>query len=146
MTDHITITGLIATEPRHIVNSEGLAITSFRFASPIRKFSRAEGKWVDVETNWYTITAFRALAINTAASLTKGDRLIVSGQVRIRHWATGERSGTVVEVEAESIGHDLAWGQSKFTRQRDHITVEADDPAPESEATESDDVSEAVAA
>lgn len=143
MTDHITITGLIATDPRHVVTGEGTAITSFRFASPIRKFDRKAGKWVDVETNWYTITAFRALAINAATSLTKGDRLIVSGQVRIRHWEAGERSGTVVEVEAEAIGHDLAWGQSKFTRQRDHVTVDADDPAPEVEAV---DVPEAVAA
>lgn len=145
MTDHITITGMIATDPRHIVSGEGLAITSFRFASPVRKFDRTVGKWVDVETNWYTIVAFRALAINAAASLTKGDRLIVSGQVRIRHWASGERSGTVVEVEADAIGHDLAWGQSAFARQRDHITVEADDPASEAEATDAD-APEAVAA
>jgi len=148
MTDHITITGLIATDPRHIVTPEGTAITSFRFASPVRKYDRAQGKWVDVTTNWYTVVAFRALAINAAASLTKGDRLIVSGQVRIRHWQAGEKAGTVVEVEAEAIGHDLAWGQSKFTRQRDHIALDADDPAPEVEdtASESADVPEAVAA
>ncbi len=143
MTDHITITGLIATEPRHIVNGEGLAITSFRFASPIRKFDRAAGRWVDIETNWYTITAFRALAINSAASLTKGDRLIVSGQVRIRQWVTDDRSGTVIEVEADAIGHDLAWGQSKFTRQR-NLAVEDNDPATEAGQVEA--TAEAVAA
>lgn len=33
MSDRITITGLVATQPRHIVTSEGLPITSFRLAS-----------------------------------------------------------------------------------------------------------------
>ena len=68
MTDRITLTGMIATNPRHIVVGNGTAITSFRFASPVRKFDRAQGKWVDVTTNWYTVVAFRALAINAAAS------------------------------------------------------------------------------
>jgi len=145
MTDHITITGLIATDPRHIVMPEGTAITSFRFASPVRKYDRTQGKWVDVTTNWYSIVAFRALAINAAASLTKGDRLIVSGQVRIRHWQAGERAGIVVEVEAEAIGHDLGWGISRFTRQREQaVPVEDDAPVPDTESA--DAPSEAVAA
>mgnify|MGYP001330024972 CR=1 FL=1 len=51
MSDHITVTGLIATAPRHIVTSEGLAITSFRLASSQRRFDRGRSEWVDGETN-----------------------------------------------------------------------------------------------
>jgi single-strand DNA-binding protein len=61
MTDQLTLTGLIATTPRHIVTSEGLAITSFRLASQQRWFDRKVGRWSDGETNWYTVTAFRDL-------------------------------------------------------------------------------------
>jgi len=111
-----TITGLVATTPRHLITKDGLPITSFRLASSNRRFDRGSMEWVDGETNWYTITSYRTLAINTATSIGKGDRIVVSGNLRIRDWDNGERTGTSVELEASNIGHDLAWGTSAFTR------------------------------
>jgi len=111
-----TITGLVATTPRHLITKDGLPITSFRLASSNRRFDRASMEWVDGETNWYTITSYRTLAINTIASIGKGDRIVVSGNLRVRDWDNGERTGTSVELEASNIGHDLAWGTSAFTR------------------------------
>ena len=116
MTDSITLTGLVATTPRHLTTTEGLAITSFRLASSQRRFDRGANRWVDGETNWYTISSFRSLADNTATSISKGDRVIVSGKLRIRDWENTDRSGTTVEVEAETLGHDLCWGISTYTR------------------------------
>jgi single-strand DNA-binding protein len=116
MSDTIAITGIVATEPRHLVTDSQLPITSFRLASTQRRYSRAEQKWVDGDTNWYTVTVFRQLAINVAGSLRKGERVIVNGRLRIRDWEAGEKNGTTVDVEAESIGHDLLWGTTTFTR------------------------------
>jgi single-strand DNA-binding protein len=115
-TETITVTGLIATTPRHLITQDGLPITSFRLASSKRTFDRASGEWVDGNTNWFTVTAFKTLAINTAESLTKGERIIVTGKLRVRDWDNGERNGTSVEIEADSIGHDLTWGTSTFKR------------------------------
>ncbi|MEY4039605.1 MAG: hypothetical protein RLZZ52_473 [Actinomycetota bacterium] len=119
MTDTITLSGLVATTPRHLTTSEGLAITSFRLASSQRRFDRATQRWVDGDTNWYTVSSFRALADNAAASVNKGDRVIVTGKLRIRDWENTDRSGTTVEVEAETLGHDLLWGLSTYTRNED---------------------------
>jgi len=116
MSEQITVTGLIATTPRHLVTQDALPITSFRLAASTRRFDKNQDKWVDGETNWYTVTAFKQLAINAAGSLNKGDRIMVTGKLRIRDWDNGERAGTSVEVEATSIGHDLSWGSSVFTR------------------------------
>jgi single-strand DNA-binding protein len=116
MSDLITVTGLIATVPRHVLTSANLAITSFRLASTQRRFDRATNVWVDAATNWYSVTAFRNLAVNAAGSLNKGDRVVVSGRVRIRDWESGDRTGTTVEIEAESLGHDLLFGTTAFTR------------------------------
>jgi single-strand DNA-binding protein len=116
MPDTITVTGLVATPPRHLVTSEGLPITSFRLASSQRRFDRVQERWVDGETNWYTITGFRQLAINTAASVKKGDRVVVVGRLKIRDWENGERSGTTIEIDADALGHDLMWGSSAFIR------------------------------
>jgi single-strand DNA-binding protein len=111
----ITITGLVATTPRHLITTDGLPITSFRVAETEGYTSNADGKFKE-HTNWYTITSFRQLAINTAGSVSKGERISVTGSVIVRDWDNGERAGTSVEIEADSISHDLAWGNSSFVR------------------------------
>ena len=116
MSEFITVSGLVATTPRHLVTQDGLPITSFRLAAAHRRFDRKENKWVDGETNWFTITAFRQLAINAAGSISKGERVIITGKLRVRDWDNGERAGTSVEVEADALGHDITWGTSVFTR------------------------------
>jgi len=116
MTDTITLTGIIATDPRALVTQSGLSITSFRLASTQRRYDRVKGEWLDGETNWYTVTAFRQLAENVVGSLRKGQRVVVTGRLRIRSWESGDRSGLTVEVDADAIGHDLTWGTSSFER------------------------------
>lgn len=116
MTDTITVTGLVATEPRHIVTSEGLTITSFRLASNQRRFDRSANAWIDGDTNWYTVTSFRQLGTHVATSVEKGHRVIVTGRVRIRDWSTEDKKGTTIEIDAEAVGHDLTWGRASFQR------------------------------
>ncbi len=116
MSDTITLTGIVATAPRHLVTSSGLAITSFRLASSQRRFDRTKNAWVDADTNWYTISAFRQLAHNVVPSIRKGEHVVVTGRLRIRDWENADRKGTSVDVEADSIGHDLTWCTTKFVR------------------------------
>ena len=137
MSDQVTVAGLVATTPRHLVTQDGLPITSFRLASSHRKFDRNQSKWIDGETNWFTVTSFRQLAINSAGSVAKGDRVIVTGKLRVRDWDNGERAGTSVEIEADGLGHDMTWGSSVFTR-----TVLVREPEPEEESPETEEVAE----
>jgi single-strand DNA-binding protein len=116
MSENITVAGLVATTPRHLITQDGLPITSFRLASSHRKFDREQNKWVDGETNWFTVTVFRQLAINASTSIAKGERVVATGKLRVRDWDNGERAGTSVEIEADHLGHDLFWGTSSFTR------------------------------
>lgn len=116
MSDMITLTGIVGTEPRAITTSEGLAITSFRLASTQRRFDKANEKWVDGETNWYSITTFRQLATNAAVSVKKGERILVTGRLRIRDWESNDKSGTNIEIDADALGHDLSWGTAAFSR------------------------------
>jgi single-strand DNA-binding protein len=111
-----TTTGLVATTPRHLKTADGLDITSFRLASATKRFDRTKMEWIEADTNWFTITSFGTLAINAVSSIGKGDRIIVSGTLRVRDWDNGTTAGTSVEIEADTLGHDLLWGQSTFTR------------------------------
>lgn len=116
MSDNITLTGIVASEPRSVTTAEGLAITSFRLASNQRRFDKAQDKWVEGDTNWYTVSTFRQLAANAAVSVTKGQRVVVSGRLKVRDWQAGDKKGISVEVEADALGHDLNWGTAAFSR------------------------------
>lgn len=135
MSEIVTVSGLVATTPRHLVTQDGLPITSFRLAASHRRFDRTANKWVDGETNWFTVTAFRQLAINAAGSVSKGERVLITGKLRVRDWDNGERAGTSVEVEADAIGHDLTWGTASFTRT---VLVREPDPADQDESENED--------
>ena len=143
MSESFTVSGLVATTPRHLVTQEGLPITSFRLASSKRRFDRTKKTWVDWETNWFTINSFRQLAINSASSISKGDRIVVSGRLKVRDWDNGERSGTSVEIEADCLGHDLVWGTSEFSRT---VLVREDPEDDEPEENELDSESALVGA
>ncbi len=136
MSENISVAGLVATTPRHLVTQDGLPITSFRLAASSRRYDRQQSKWVDGETNWYTVTSFRQLAINCSTSINKGERVLITGKLHIRDWDNGERAGTSVEIEADHIGHDLMWGSAAFTRT---VLVAETDPVdePESESENS---------
>ncbi|MFC4244999.1 single-stranded DNA-binding protein [Gryllotalpicola reticulitermitis] len=116
MSDQITVTGIVGTEPKQITTSAGLAITSFRLASQERRFDQDSQSWVHGETNWYTVSAFRQLADNTAASLQKGDHVIVTGRLRIRPWQAGDKGGTDVQIDADALGPDLNHATATVTR------------------------------
>jgi single-strand DNA-binding protein len=121
MSDSLAVHGFVATRPRHLVTEEGLPITSFRLVTTRRRFNRQTSTWESVDTNWYTVSAFRQLARNIASCVTKGDPVIVSGRLSVREWE-GERSGVTVEIEADAVGHDLGWGNSAFSRTIERVS------------------------
>lgn len=134
MSEHITVHGIVATEPRHLVTSEGLPITTFRLASLQRWFDRRSEEWKDKGTNWYSVVAFRLLAQNAATSFNKGDRVIVTGRLMVKEWETSDSSGRSVEIEADSLGHDLLWGTTVFQKHRLSETDSDDVSDPEPKA------------
>lgn len=116
MSDIITITGIVATDPRHIVTQAGLDVSNFRVASAQGHYDSDVGKWVETGTNWYSVSAFRQLAVGVTSSLRRGERVIVTGKLRVSAWEDGDKSGTNVEIDADAIGHDLTWGTTVYTR------------------------------
>jgi len=59
-----TVIGLVAPTPRHLVTQENLPITSFRIAASVTKWNEDKKRFVEAETNWFTVTAFADLAVN----------------------------------------------------------------------------------
>lgn len=125
MSDTITITGNIATDPELKRTPSGVVITTFRVASTQRRFDRATGTWIDSGTNWYTVSTFRSLADHAFQSLRKGHRVLLTGRLRLRQWDTGTKQGTSIEIDADAIGHDLLWGTTRFEKDARSTAPEA---------------------
>ena len=82
MSDIVTIRGFAATRPELRALPSGVPVASFRVASTPRWFDAASGTWQQGRTNWYTVTAFRRLAKNIAASIDKGHPVLLTAGCR----------------------------------------------------------------
>lgn len=119
----VTVVGWAASTPREVVG-DGVAFTSFRVATTPRWFDSRAGTWADGRTEWITVKAFREVAFNVAASIRKGDPVLVHGRLRTEEWVgdNGPRHGLV--LDASALGHDLTRGRSSFAR-RVHVGADA---------------------
>jgi single-strand DNA-binding protein len=114
MIDTVTIVGRVATDPTQGQTGGGDPVTNFRLASTHRRFDNVTQAWIDSDTNWFSVAAFRQLGEHTKASLRTGDSVIVTGRLRIRTWESNGKQGTSVDIIADAIGHDLRWGTTAF--------------------------------
>lgn len=115
---NLVIVGNVLTAPewRRIQSSNSL-VANFRIASTSRRFDRANDCWVDGNSMRVRVVAWRRLAEGVASSITVGDPVIVYGRVYTRDWKDDNGNNrTSYEMEAFSIGHDLARGRAKFFR------------------------------
>jgi len=108
MSAPVTLIGRIGTDPEMKFGANGNALLKFRVVTSARR--QVDGKWEDVDTSWWSVTAFRQLAENLAESLSKGDPVIVVGKIKQRSYETpqGDKH-SIVEVMAESVGPDMRW-------------------------------------
>ena len=113
---YVTVSGNVVGDPVARLTKADVPFVTFRVASNVRRVNFKTGEYIDAGTNFVNVTAFRALGINLANSLKKGEPVIVYGRMRINQWVNGEKSGTTVEIDAYNVGHDLTWGQATFTK------------------------------
>jgi single-strand DNA-binding protein len=112
---HVTITGNLTADPELKFTPNGAAVANFRVAVTSR-VRDGEG-WRDGDTSFYRVTAWRDLATNLTDSLSKGDRVVIVGQLRMRSWETPEgEQRSVVEVTADEVGPSLRWATAKPQR------------------------------
>ncbi|MBP6684105.1 MAG: single-stranded DNA-binding protein [Leucobacter sp.] len=116
MSQHFSTIGQIATDPKLFTPAGGTAFCTFRLASAERRYDATKQEWTDSDTNWFTVNTFRGLAQHAKSSFSKGDRVVVTGKLRVRAWEADEKRGTSVEIDADGIGHDVRFGVSVFVK------------------------------
>ncbi len=93
------------------------SVARFRVASTPRRYQKKTDEWADADTQWYSVSAWRALGEHCASSLRRGDPVVVHGRLNAQVWTNSAGiEVTSFEVEATFVGHDLNRGTSQFTR------------------------------
>jgi single-strand DNA-binding protein len=116
---NIDFAGFVASEPSFKRLDSGTSTAKLRVAYTERRFNRETGEWGDGPTSFVTVVCWRTLADNVAVCLRKGEPVLVRGRLRVREYEGKEGSrGSVTEVEASSVGHDLSRGVAHFSRTR----------------------------
>jgi single-strand DNA-binding protein len=115
---NLVIVGNVLTAPEwRRIESSGSLVANFRVASTARRYDRENSRWVDGNSMRMRIVAWRRLAEGVASSIAVGDPVIIYGRVYTRDWKDENGNGrTSYEMEAFSIGHDLARGRAHFFR------------------------------
>lgn len=113
----LTYIGQLTADPELRYTASGAAVANFTVASTPRNFDRQSNEWKDGETLFIRVSVWREVAENVAESLSKSDRVIVSGVLRSRTFETKEgEKRTVFELDAREIGPSLKWAQAKLTK------------------------------
>ncbi|WP_406000810.1 single-stranded DNA-binding protein [Streptomyces sp. NBC_00829] len=111
----VTVVGNVATNVEYRESVAG-GMARFRFAVTPRRWDRQSGSWTDGHTSFYTVCAWRSLAVNLAGSVSVGEPLLVHGRLKVREEERDGQRRMSVEIDAVSVGHDLARGTSAFRR------------------------------
>ncbi len=108
----ITFIGNLTDDPELRFTGGGAAVVTLRVASN-RRWTGRDGQQQE-ETTFLNVNAWRDLAENAAESLSKGDRVVVIGRVKVRNYENQQgQTVWVTEIEADEIAPSLRWAQAK---------------------------------
>ncbi len=126
----VNLAGYVATDPKFRKVAGDTSSTKLRVAYTARRRDRETGEWGDGPTSFVNIQCWRTLADNVAMSVHKGEPVLVMGRLQVRRYEDAEGiPRTAVEIEATSVGHDLARGVAKFSRTRWPVAAGTEVPA-----------------
>lgn len=113
----ITIVGNVAAEPELRFTPAGAAVCNFRVASTPRTYNKQTNQWEDGEAMFLTCNAWKQLGENTAESLAKGMRVIVTGRLKQRSFQTREgENRTAFEIDVEEVGPSVRYATAQVNR------------------------------
>jgi single-strand DNA-binding protein len=97
---------------------QGKAVASVPLVFNKRKLDKATGEWADAGTVFVRATAWEQLAENCAESLSKGDEVVVSGELSMREYERrdGTGKGQSLELNIWVIGPSLARATAKVNK------------------------------
>lgn len=112
----VTLIGNVTRDPELRYTPSGAASLTLGLAVNRRWQNRQTQEWEEA-VSFFDVVCWRELAENTATTVAKGMRLIVTGRLEQRSWedSEGERHYKV-EVIADEVGPSLRWATADVAR------------------------------
>lgn len=113
--NEITIIGNLTREPELRFTGGGTATCGFGVA--VNRRYQQNGEWVDAPTNFFNVTVWGQYGENVAASLSKGDRVLVKGRLDFRKYQN--KDGIEVsthDIIADEVAPSLKYATAQMTR------------------------------
>jgi single-strand DNA-binding protein len=129
---YVTLVGFVAQDPIQRPTKNGVLVTDLRVGATPRVQDRVTNEWRDGDTSYYDVSCWRRLGDNVRASLRKGDPVVIKGKFRSRTFTDKNGvSRTVIDIMADTVGHDLNRGVANYLRQQHRPVAAQGDPAAE---------------
>jgi single-strand DNA-binding protein len=120
-TGEASIAGNLVEDPELRFTNTSIAVANMRVA--VTQRIQQDGEWRDGDTSFLKVNVWRGQAEHLADSLSKGDRVMVTGRLRQRTWETPEgEKRSVTEIEADEVGASLRWATAKVERANERAT------------------------
>lgn len=111
----LTLQGNVTGDPELRFTPGGDPVVNFTVAQTSRVFK--DGGWTEGDTVFLRVSAWKALSENSAETLRKGDRVVVTGVLKQRSYETKEgEKRTVYEVQADDVAPSLMWASGALTK------------------------------
>jgi single-strand DNA-binding protein len=110
----VTLTGNLTKDPELRYTTGGRGVASFGLA--VNRRYQVNGEWQE-QVSFFNVVAWADLGENAAASLHKGNRVMVTGRLEQRSFDTREgEKRNITEVIADDLGPSLRWAQAQVER------------------------------
>ena len=129
----VTVVGNVVNSPQRSRLPSGDSVTNFRMASTSRRFDRETQAWTDHRTFFVDVECWGDLGGNVSHTLSKGDPVIVTGEMYTHEWDSDQGRRSRPQVRAEAVGPDLARGTADFRRTARVVAPAAPPTAPAEE-------------
>jgi len=107
------------------------SVTKFRVGSTSQRFDKDAGRWVDKKNLYLDVECWGDLGGNVAHSISKGDPVVVHGELYTDEWETEEGRRNKTAIRALSVAPDLTWGVAEIRRMPRTPAVATAEPEPE---------------
>lgn len=112
----IHVAGNATRDPELRFTQSGVAVCTLNLACNNR-IKGADGEWKDDEPVFIAVTAWRQLGENVAASVKKGDRVMVTGPLKLRKWEKEDGTkGSSLEMTADDVACSFKWATGEMQR------------------------------
>src|SRR5580658_6528345 len=114
--NHVSIVGNLTRDPELRFTPTGQATASFGVAVN-RRWQNRQNQEREEATSFFDVVCWGQLAENSAQTLTKGARVLVSGRLDQRSWETAEHERrSKIEITADEVAPSLRWATAVITK------------------------------